>query len=173
MSDLAPFIQHLHHLAHQQDRAALATLRRGLARAPGAEPACYPLVVPFIPEPDNRPGRDWPYFLVASLFALHPTTGARGDLGWTCLQLGKHPSAALRFRRLLAADERTLPTHLRQVVGLARSSKTAAPIDWGAALKHLRHWDHPDRWVQRRWARSYWTDAPETTATPATSEEPS
>lgn len=150
------FIRHLWRLADREDRGALAALRRGLSRPPGTAPEAFPYVAPFVPEDDSREGRDWPYYLTAALFSLHPARGAKGDVGWTCRQLGDHPSAEKRFQALLSSDREQLPGRLRQVVTLARSNKRSVPVDWSDLLVHLRHWDNPSGWVQRRWARSYW-----------------
>lgn len=150
-------IRHLEELRAREDRAALACLRRGLGKPPGSVTATFPHVTPYIPDAENREGRDWPYYLLASLFALHPEPGAKGDMGWTCRQFGDNPSADARFRALLACGEPELPGLLRQVVSLAKSAPRHTPIDWDLLLMHLRHWTHPDSWVQRRWARSYWT----------------
>ncbi len=149
-------ITHLKQLRSRDDRGALAALRRGLGRTPGAAAATFPHVAPYVPTSDSREGRDWPYYLTASLFSLHPAAGARGDMGWTCRRLGEHPSAEKRFQALLASDRTQLPTRLRQIVALARSQDAGVPVDWALLLQHLRHWDNPDGWVQRSWARSYW-----------------
>jgi hypothetical protein len=29
-------------------------------------------------------------------------------------------------------------------------------IDWVLLIRHLGHWGHPDRWVQKDWARGFW-----------------
>ena len=153
-------ILYLQGIARRNDRGALAALRRGLGRNDGAAPEVFPHVAPYVPSGDNREGRDWPYYLTATLFALHPKAGAQGDLGWTCRQLGAHDSAVKRFQALLASDPSQLPARLRQVVSLAAAHKHGVPIDWARLLRHLRHWDHPDGWVQRQWARSYWGARP-------------
>ena len=152
----APLVLYLEKLAQRQDRGALAALRRGLGKPPGTVVATYRHVTPFVPEAAARGGRDWPWYLVASLFALHPDSGARGDMGWTYRRLGDHPSAEARFGALLDCAVEELPYHLRQAVSLAKSAKRRTPVDYDLLLRHAQHWDHPDRWVQRRWARSYW-----------------
>jgi CRISPR system Cascade subunit CasB len=160
VTDTPRLIFHLRQLAQREDRGALAVLRRGLRHPPGATPALYPHVVPYIPEADNRTGRDWPYFLVGSLFALHPVeSGAAGDLGWTFRQMSDNPSSEHRFQALLDAHVDELHVHVRHAVSLARSAKRSVSVDYALLLGHLRHWTHPDRWVQRRWARSYWSPA--------------
>jgi CRISPR system Cascade subunit CasB len=63
---------------------------------------------------------------------------------------------------LLDADEDELPWRLRQIVSLTTASGIA--LDWPQLLKDLLGWDHPDRYVQRRWAREYWGASVEPTA---------
>jgi CRISPR system Cascade subunit CasB len=116
----------------------------------------FPHVTPFIPPDDNVSGRDWPYYLVASLYSVHPDPGAGGDMGWTMRQIATNESVEARFLALLTCHVDDLPALLRQAVTLAASAKRRTPVDWTLLLKHLRHWDHPDRWVQRQWARSFW-----------------
>lgn len=156
MAETPLLIRHLQDLAKRENRAALAALRRGLGKPPGSVPETFPHVTPYVPPSDNKYGRDWPYYLVASLFALHPESGAPGNMGWTCRQLGDHPSAEVRFKALLNSRQQELPNRLRQVVSLASSAKRQTPVDWALLLRDLRSWTHPDRWVQRNWARSYW-----------------
>jgi CRISPR system Cascade subunit CasB len=39
-------------------------------------------------------------------------------------------------------------------VGLLRQHDV--PVNWLQLLRDLGDWEHPDREVQRRWARSFW-----------------
>ncbi len=159
-----PFVDHLYRLSARDDRAALAALRRGLGKPPGTVPAMYPILMPFIPEEDNRPGRDDVYYLVASLYALNPVREDDLDLGAMYERLGGNSSTESRFRALLQADRDQLASHLRQAMSLARSGKRRTGLDWQLLLHHLRGWDHPDAWVQRTWARSFWR--PSTSSSP-------
>src|ERR687886_2267464 len=74
------------------DRAALAALRRGLGKAVGDAPEMYPYVVPALGDVDERQER--PFYLIASLFALHPSIRSRDvgnsvSLGASLLQLAR------------------------------------------------------------------------------------
>jgi CRISPR system Cascade subunit CasB len=65
-----------------------------------------------------------------------------------------------RLRILLDADldvslGGTLPYRLRRLITLALSRD--ARIDWAGLLTDLESWEHPDRFVQRRWARDFFT----------------
>jgi CRISPR system Cascade subunit CasB len=150
------FVDYLHSLAAREDRGALAALRRGLGRpSPPAE--VLRLVVPHLPA--DRPWEHKWYLLVASLFAMHPERGGRGNLGETFHRLGNHPSAQKRFVALLDADAEDVPHRLRQAVALARSKPV--PVDWYRLLKDLTRWNDEDRKVQENWARAYWRPSSE------------
>jgi len=145
-----PFVGHLQQLAQRDDRAALAKLRRGLGREPGEVVEALPLVVPWIP--DSPAGR-WA-FVVAPLFALHPSHADAGDFGRSFRLLGDEESFEKRFSALLNSHEDELPARLRQAVALMKSKDVR--IDFRRLLRDLTGWSHESRFVQLRWARSYW-----------------
>ena len=60
-----------------------------------------------------------------------------------------------RFERLLDADRTQLPFLLRREIQVA--SNEGGRINWAQLLQDVRHWQHPDRFVQRNWARDYFT----------------
>ena len=71
-----------------------------------------------------------------------------------------------RVERLLDADEQQLPFYLRREIHfLANEGKR---VNWAYLLHDILQWQHPDRWVQRKWAKDYFTTQAETesTATP-------
>jgi CRISPR system Cascade subunit CasB len=145
------FVTHLERFARRDDRGALAKLRRGVGRPPGGAVEALPFVVPFLP-PDERTANA--FFVVASLFGLHPELGGHGNLGDVFFRLGNHESAQKRFIALLDCHEDDLAEHLRRAVTLARSKDVA--IDYRQLLRDLSHWSHPRRFVQLAWARAYW-----------------
>lgn len=156
-------IRHLYNLAADEDRAALAALRRGLGRPPGAVAEMARHVVPYLP---TSPAGDADYYLIAALFGLHPKpwTGPTerwlANLGASLRRLAPNPTDAgaagveRRFVALLNADRVDLPVHLRHAVGLLRTQDQA--VDWARLLSHVRNWEAAERWVQREWARSFW-----------------
>jgi CRISPR system Cascade subunit CasB len=161
------FVAALEDLAARGDRAALAALRRGLGKPPGQVPEMDRHVVPWLP--GDQPFRDdEAYYLVASLFAAWHQGGQgvrpfKGTLGLSLHALAERaPNHAAgverRFTALLASHRDELPTHLRHSISLLRTH--GVPADWARLLSDLSRWDHPDRIVQRRWARDFWrTDA--------------
>jgi len=163
-----PFITHLEGL--QDDRGALAALRRGLGRPAGHAPTMFPYVVPFVP-PKASEWQEEAYYLIAALFGFYPVSTRIGNMGSHFAQLRRQKNdgqaVERRFIALLAAHPDDLNIHLRQAVGLLRSGEV--PVNWSQLLRDTLSWNNPD-WradVHRRWATAFW-GGPQT----ATSEAP-
>jgi CRISPR system Cascade subunit CasB len=95
------------------------------------------------------------YFLAASLYPM-TEAGGLGDLGSSLRQTRKPKNAKGLDRRmeiLLDADEGQLPYRLRQAVHLLQANRIR--VNWLQLLEDLLYWTHPNRFVQRRWAQSY------------------
>lgn len=159
------FFGHLHALANREDsgaRGALAALRRGLGKPPGAAFEMWPQVEPYL-DVGSPHWEEEACYLVAALFAYWHQGRDRGpvqspkNLGASMARLmtpDAAPSLEARFTALLKSHRDDLPTHLRQAVGLLKSK--GVPVDWRNLWEHLLNWDHEDAWVQRSWARSFW-----------------
>lgn len=149
------------------DRAAIATLRRGLGKAPGqAIVAMASLVERHVPLEASGRERD-DYYLVAALFASHPTHRQGVSLATAfrrACQASASESLERRFQAVLTAEREDLPTHLRHLIALIASKDEA--LDWGQLLSDLRYWSHPNRTVQVAWSRDFWGPV----ATPSTGE---
>ncbi|XXX78029.1 type I-E CRISPR-associated protein Cse2/CasB [Sorangium sp. So ce134] len=160
---IARFISRLRKLAEDEDRGALAALRRSLQDRTGMAAAACPYVVPSLP-PSEDLYRDRAFFLVGALFALHPDPGGEGvSLGDAFRAInadqegpgtGDNESLRRRFVALLDADAEDLPNHLRHAVSLARSK--GKPLDWDRLLRDVLEWRGESRRVQRRLAREFW-----------------
>lgn len=151
------FIDYLTSLTERRRRKQLAALRRGLGEPPGTVSACYPVVAPWTRGLSLRHERL--YYLVASLYALHPS-GGRGSLGTTARRVaeaGGEESTERRLLVLLDADDEGLTTYLRGFVGLAKAHDVG--VDYLRLLDDLRFWNAASHTVQRRWARDFY--APE------------
>ncbi len=145
------------------NRGALAALRRGLGRPFGEAADMYPIVVPFLPDKIYRK-EERIFYLIGALFAWHPSDMKKGNLGDSLKMLaaerGESESLERRFIALLNCHTDDLPGHLRQNVGLLKSGDI--PINWIQLFKDILKWDHPDKFVQKRWAKSFWAKkAPE------------
>jgi CRISPR system Cascade subunit CasB len=165
------FVEYLEELERNEDRAALAALRRSLGKSPGEAAEAHRYVLPFNPATREESA----YYLVGGLFALHPHCWRRGEgdrnlinLGASFARLGSEvesKSIEKRFVALLNCHEDDLAEHLRHAISLLRSKEI--PVDWIELLKDLRNWNHPDRFVQLSWARAFWGRADEQTQTNA------
>lgn len=69
-----------------------------------------------------------------------------------------------RFERLLDADSQQLPFYLRREIQFLTT--VGKKLDWAQLLYDVLHWQSPDRYIQRRWAREYFTAPAETESTP-------
>jgi len=153
MTENHPFITRLENL--RDNRGALAALRRGLGQPPGTVADMYRYVVPWLPD-DAPLWRERAYYLVAALFAYHPDAGGAGNMGdhFACTRSHDDTAVERRFTALLAAHPDDLPYYLRQAVSFLKSKET--PINWNQLLSDVMAWGHPDRYVQKSWARAFW-----------------
>jgi CRISPR system Cascade subunit CasB len=157
-SEPHPFIRYLQKLADGQDRGALASLRRGLGQPPGTVADMYRYVEPYLGA-DAR-YKESSFYLVAALFALHPKSTDKGNMGDHMAATRTDSGAdALerRFTALLAAHPDDLPEYLRQAVSFLKSKEV--PVNWNQLLWDLQSWDRrddPKYSVQKKWARSFW-----------------
>lgn len=184
------FAQHLYALAGH-NRAALATLRRSLAFAPGTYPPAMPYVEPFAVRIGEREAERAALYLTAGLFAANPRhrdgTTLAAALAATRLRR-KSESIDKRFIALLGAEPDELPVHLRHAVALLAADE--AGFDVAALARDLAAWLDPwqvprlgetprDR-VRQHWARDYYgtlaraenPDTAPTDSTPPPTEEP-
>ena len=163
----SPLIGYLYTLVSKQsgDRAALAALRRGLGVRPGTEVSMYRYVARFVP-PQVHGWKHDAHYLLAALFALHPLPwseppgGIQSNFGASFARLAKHIESGSiedRFGALLDAHRDDVAEHLRHLVSLLKVHEV--PVDWAQLLTHLIGWDSESRWVQRQWARAFWSDA--------------
>jgi CRISPR system Cascade subunit CasB len=160
------FVAMLEGLYHQDDRAALATLRRGLGKTLGKEMGVYRYFGKFTDRFKSRRHEE-DYHTLATLFGLYPGESWRVSnprWGETCLgaslfqlKAAMGDSVERRFVALLNAPHEDLPDYLRQIVGLLKSKEVK--LDWAQLLRDLEKWDDEDREVQRKWAAWFWRES--------------
>jgi CRISPR type I-E-associated protein CasB/Cse2 len=141
--------------SNPEGRAVLAHLRRGLSANPTYVLARVGWLLNRVPD-----GYLLDAILTAALFALakgacrnrkdHTLGRAFGSLPG----IGDSASIERRFIDLLDTDRQDLDYKLRQAITLIAPHEL--PLDWGLLLVDLHWWDHPDRKVQKRWARDFW-----------------
>lgn len=164
----ARYVAQLQALAQRRDRAALATLQRGLRGNAAARLKCFPLVLPWLPD-TLPPQRQDDCLLVAGLFAHYPDAPLQGfgetratNLGATLRLVARakeaHSASSAagverRFEILLRTSRRNLASALYPVIRLAKDE--GAPVDWQRLLRDLAWWEAHMR-VQSAWSRAFW-----------------
>ena len=109
--------------------------------------------------PGVAAGQEEAYFLVATLYPL-ASSGTRGDLGASLHRArttfnGKGLDRRVEY--LLDADASQLAFRLRRSIHFLASSRVG--VNWTLLLSDLLAWNHPERFVQHKWARSYFSGA--------------
>jgi len=160
MDKAQPFVTYLESL--REDRAALANLRRGLGQPPGTAVGMFPYVARWVP-PKAPSVLEEVYYLIAALFASHPSPGGEGNMGDHFRRVVQAdalsaPAVERRITALLSAHPDDLHFYLRQAVSFLRSKEV--PVNWHQLFIDVCRWDHAERRVQRQWARSYWGYSP-------------
>ena len=128
----------------------------GLGQPPGTVAEMFRYVEPFLPEKRSA-AQENAHYLVASLFALNPVTAPSGNMGTHLARTrkeGGEDALERRFTALLSAHPEDLPVYLRQAVSFLKSKDE--PINWDQLFKDLLYWDHPDKFVQKKWASAFW-----------------
>ncbi len=109
--------------------------------------------------PPNTPQiQEDTFFLAATLFPL-AENGKGGDLGYSLRQARQSKNSKGLDRRveiLLDADETQLSFRLRQAIHFLKSRDVR--VNFPRLLDDLLWWSHPEGRVQRRWAKSYFTE---------------
>jgi CRISPR system Cascade subunit CasB len=149
-----------------------ADLKRGLSRKPGEHAASFPHVEPLL----HRFSEEWDFewirsmcYLAASLWGAYGSLEEESgemSLPNACKALrGKRrqgqkesdkikPDAVeTRLIRLIDSDPGQLPHRLRQMISLLRNEN----IDYPLLLWEIINWKLPDRKVQQKWARDFYS----------------
>jgi CRISPR system Cascade subunit CasB len=166
MTQPQPFISYLETL--RNERGALAALRQGLGQPPGEAREMYPYVVRWIGQ-DVPAQREAAHYLTAALFAYHPDPGGSGNLGQAFRRTldpgGDNTAIERRFTALLTAHPDDLPFYLRQAISFLKAQTPPVPVDWHQLFSDVLAWGHPAGYVQKQWARAFWSRP--TTETPS------
>ena len=177
------FIRYLLKLEADEERATLATLRRGLGEPPGTVLALGRYVYPFFgsEELETPYGRreSEAFFLIATLFALHPQNVSSGNMGAHLRELKrekeqkgeKDDATERRFAQLLATHPNDLHEVLPRILSLLKAKDEK--INWRQLLDEVYDWRFEK--PQKAWARSFWHKAAritdlETESNPTTPE---
>jgi len=165
------FIVHLESFVRENNRGALAALRRGLGKQPGTAREMDSYVLPGLSS-DVTGKQEDVYYLIGALFAYwyqgrdDIVKNRPANLGDSMRLLVNYETVKgdnkedvekrieKRLVSLLNCHRDDLPEHLRYIIGLLKSKDI--PVDWERLLSDILSWQYEDRSVQRRWARYFW-----------------
>ncbi|MHB9145225.1 MAG: type I-E CRISPR-associated protein Cse2/CasB [Symbiobacteriia bacterium] len=171
------FLERLRHLGRGERAALRRNAGRTIAESRHAASIFYRLV-PKIPRIDEEI-----YFLVAALYGFNDQSHA-GNLGDTMRDVQRATGSDSIDRRMSVlldaefdlVDGRypgggEMAYRLLQAVKLAAGRQVG--VNWRQLLLDLLWWTHPSRQVQKRWARTYFSDPGENGGDVPGAEQPS
>lgn len=144
----------------KNDNGAKADFKRALSSESEHIRKVYPYVLPYIGN-----ASEWEqtqiWIPVACLSVYYPQPIREGEkqrnFGHSCRGLAtatNSEGADRRFRALLDLALTDIQPPLAALVRQMKSKGIA--IDYPKLLADLRHWEHPNQFVQDRWARAFW-----------------
>jgi len=149
------FIEYLESIAW--NRGVMDVLALGLGKPPGSVAEMYPYVSLWTNRGANPIYRDT-CFLIAALFAYHPSVTRDGNFGEhlarACNGGEENTAVERRLTELLSARYGDLSVLLRQSLDLLKKRDVA--VNWEQLFGDLLSWEHPDADVQKAWAKSFW-----------------
>lgn len=140
------------------DAGGRARLKRGAGQAIAEARETTGLFYSLLPAGVNE-FQESAYFLIATLYPM-TDAGGNDDFGATLRRAVNDKNRKgidRRMQILLEADAAQLAFRLRQAVQFLRSQRVH--VNWHQLLADVLLWTHPDRPVQRRWARSYYAES--------------
>ena len=148
----------------KNDSGAKADLKRSLTGEPRHRRAVYPLILRYLSETETQYHLEQ-WLLVTGFLGyypqnLHPENRLTfGDSARKLLTEGSSKGPERRFRALLETSLEDLRSPLTAMVRLMKSNNI--PINYPQLLVDLKYWEHPDQFIQDKWARAFW-NAPRT-----------
>ncbi|MDX9851847.1 MAG: type I-E CRISPR-associated protein Cse2/CasB [Anaerolineaceae bacterium] len=151
------FLNYLFEQSKKEERGVLAVLRRGLSTQPGEDMNMYRYVARFIPEHERGTPKERTYYLIAALYAYHQINVEQGNFGnhmRSAITEINEDATERRFTILLNAHQEDLSDYLRQATSYLKTKEVG--INWKQLFEDLLYWGHPESFVQRNWANSFW-----------------
>jgi CRISPR type I-E-associated protein CasB/Cse2 len=137
-----------------QDAGSRARLKRCAGRTLAQSPEVLGLFYRLLP-PGVPAWHEEHYYLLATLFPVADAADT-GSLGAALARARNDQNGRgldRRIEALLDADESQLPFRVRQSIRFLQSCRVG--VEWPRLLQDLLQWTHPERHVQKTWARDY------------------
>lgn len=151
------FLASLHkRIAH--DNGAKADLKRALSGEKKHLRNIYSLILPYLGGiAEGKQDNIWIPVACLSVGYPQPIREQQNNFGYSCRQLAnKTESEGIerRFRALLDTASSDLQTPITALVRQMKSKEIA--IDYPQLIYDLERWEHPDQYIQDKWARTFW-----------------
>jgi CRISPR system Cascade subunit CasB len=143
-----------------KDNGAKADFKRALSGEPEHLRKVYPFVLPYVGSTSEWE-QEQIWIPVACLSVYYPSTQEKGNFGHSCRSLAtatNSDGADRRFRALLDLALTDIQSPLTALVRQMKSKGVA--INYPQLLADLRQWEHPNQYIQDRWARAFWGAPP-------------
>lgn len=144
----------------KNDTGAKAAFKRALSGERHHLCKVYPFTIPYLAGIREQQQDIW--IFVACLFTYHDQDfePAPRSFAQSCLDLhnsSESKGPERRFRALLDTDLVDIQSPITALVRQIKSKKDKKiPIYYPQLIVDLCNWDHPDQFVQDRWARAFW-----------------
>jgi CRISPR system Cascade subunit CasB len=153
------FLESLHRRI-KDDNGAKAWLKRAVSNEPSHIRDARSLIQIYL-DRQNVPERQEKFWiLVACLSVYYPQKLDREDprnFGYSCRGLANATNSEGADRRFRALLDTSLDDLRSPLTALIRQIKTKeVRVDYPQLLADLCQWEHSDRYIQDRWARTFW-----------------
>jgi CRISPR system Cascade subunit CasB len=99
----------------------------------------------------------WIPIACLSVYYPQPIREKIHDFGYSCWKLNQGSNSKgteRRFKALLDTDLVDIQSPLNALVRQMKSKEI--PIDYPQLISDLSQWEHPNQYIQDRWARTFW-----------------
>lgn len=144
----------------KDDNGAKATLRRALSGDDRHIRQTYPLLLPALEGISEWQQDIWIFVACLATYHDQDSEPAPRSFAQSCLDLqasGESKGPERRFRTLLDTDIADVQSPITALVRQIKSKKDKKiPVYYPQLIADLCNWNHPDKFVQDRWARTFW-----------------
>ncbi|MFN5515930.1 MAG: type I-E CRISPR-associated protein Cse2/CasB [Cyanobacteriota bacterium] len=161
------FLSKLHE-GIKDDKGAQAALKRALSGEPRHLIKTRAIVMRhYLPQMDDWQESIWIRVACLSMYYEQPLRDNQCNFGESCRQLalltntGNDPNDSLsksvqrRFQALLDTSLTDIWTPLTGLIRQMKAQKSSS-IDYPKLIYELCQWDHPDQYIQDKWAKAFW-----------------
>lgn len=144
----------------KNDNGAKADFKRALSGEPEHTRKIYPFVLPYFGNISEWE-QEHIWIPVVCLLVYYPQpiqeAEKQRNFGYSCRGLATENNSEGTDRRFRALLDLTLTDIRLPLTALVRQMKSKGiAIDYPQLLADLRRWEHPNQYIQDRWARAFW-----------------